>query len=109
MQSNEDFSEAFHAIQINSQKSMDFFVPKFYQIVASTFLASPPHKMEWIKGHAHKKSILAILIDKKKPAENHKMELSDNQYKDLSIHGLLMGGILIHCLQKWHRVDFGIA
>ena len=108
--SNEDFSETFRVIQINSRQSMDFLVPQFYHIVASAFLESPPHEMEWIQGHAHKKSIKSALIDEKKPPENLRTELSDDQYKDiLSIRGLLVGGILIHCLQKRHRVDFGIA
>ena len=108
--SYEDFSEAFRAIEINSRRSMDCLVPQFYRLIASAFLASPPHEMEWIQGYAQKESILAALVDEMKPIESLKKGLSDDQYSDiLSIRGLLVGGILNHCLQKRHRVDFGIA
>jgi hypothetical protein len=106
---NGDLGEAFRAIQINSRPSMDYLISQFYRIVADALLTSPPHELEWIQDHAQKESIHAALVDKLAPSEALK-GLSDDQYSDiLSLRGLLVGGILIHCLQKRHRVDFGVA
>jgi hypothetical protein len=106
---NDDSAEAFRAIQVNSRPSMDYLISHFYRVVASALLTSPPHEMEWIQGHTQKKNIHAALVDELAPSEALK-GLSDDQYSDvLSLRGLLVGGILIHCLRKRHRVDFGVA
>jgi len=109
LRSEESSKEAFRPIQITSQNSMAKMIPDFNRILAKAVLSSPPHEMEWVDGHPRKVMILASLLEAKAPSESIK-DLSDHQRNDvLALRGLLVGGLLIHCLRKRHRVDFGVA
>jgi hypothetical protein len=109
LQSLEVGKEAFRPIQLSSQDSMAKVLPDFYRVLAEAILSSPPRELEWLKGHPKRKFILAALVKNDEPNEWIR-DLGDEQRSDvLALRGLLAGGILVHCLQKRHRVDFGVA
>lgn len=109
LRSQETTKEAFRRTEITSRKSMAVFIPDFCRVLAEAVLASPPHELEWLQGHAKKDLILASLLRKTEPAQSIK-DLSDDKRNDiLALRGLLVGGLLVHCLQKRHRVDFGVS
>jgi hypothetical protein len=109
LQSPEVTKEAFRPIQLASQDSMAKVIPDFNRVLAEAILSSPPRELEWLKGHAKRKVILAALVDTDAPNE-WICDLGDDQRSDvLALRGFLAGGILVHCLQKRHRVDFGVA
>lgn len=106
-QAKEVNREVFRPVQVTSQ--ITSLIPDFHSVLAHAVVASPPHEMEWIKGHARHESILASLLDERAPADCIE-DLDEAQRNDvLALRGLLVGGILVHCLQKRHRVDFGVA
>jgi hypothetical protein len=108
-QTTDPFDEGFRPISITSRPSLARLIPEFYFVVAEALLDEPPHDLEWMKDHALKKDILASLVDEASPS-SRVMELCDEERNDiLALRGLLVGGILVHCLRKRHRVDFGVA
>ena len=108
LRSEETTKEAFRTFQISSQTSLAKMIPDFHRVLAHAVLFSPPHEMEWVKGHIRKEDILASLLERAQPGCME--EFSDDQRNDvLALRGLLVGGLLVHCLQKRHRVDFGVA
>lgn len=101
--------EAFRSLQIASQTSMAGLIPRFQCVLANAVLASPPHEMEWMKDHSRKESILAALMSEANPPECIEGLNEDQRSDVLALRGLLVGGILMHCLKKRHRVDYGVA
>lgn len=109
LQSPEVTKEVFRPIQIASQDSMVKVIPGFISVLAEAILSSPPRDLEWLKDHAKREFIFAALVQTDAPNE-WIYDLSDDQRSDvLALRGLLAGGILVHCLQKRHRVDFGVV
>jgi hypothetical protein len=109
VKSEAESKESFRSLQITSQSSMAGLIPHFQSVLANAVLAFPPHEIEWIKDHSRKESILSALVNEASPLECI-AELSEDQRSHvLSFRGLLVGGILIHCLKKRHRVDYGVA
>lgn len=101
--------ESFRSIQVTLQESMSAKIPDFTRVLAEAVLATPAHEMDWLKGHPLRESIMAALLEENEPAECIN-DLSDPQRNDvLALRGLLVGGLLIHCLRKRHRVDYGVA
>eukprot|EP00775_Hariotina_reticulata_P004976 gene4976-5218_t len=86
--------------------------------VAQKLLSSPGHHdLRWLQQHPEKGLILACITDKSQsaadlldPARGALGSLSDDK-KDhlLAVRGLLACGLLLHCLQRRHRVHYGVS
>jgi Protein of unknown function (DUF3638)/Protein of unknown function (DUF3645) len=83
---------------------------EFNAMLADAILAKPPVELDWLRDHHLRNDIKAVLIDPTASAGDLCSWLSRDQLADvLSFRGLLAAGILTHCLQKRHRVEYGIA
>ncbi len=102
-------SEKFPSIRVNAQTAPEPLIREFRSVLAEAMLADPPYEFQWLHRHALEAHLMAAMID---PCASLKfmegLPLS-NQNDILALRGLLAGDILWHCLQKRHRVDFGIA
>ena len=101
--------EAFRQTRVSSRSSVSTLVPEFHRLLAEAVLSDPPHELDWMKDNVLKTDIVQALINEDKlPASVR--ELDESELNDvLALRGFLAGGILVHCLQKRHRVDFGVA
>eukprot|EP00775_Hariotina_reticulata_P001980 gene1980-2302_t len=75
------------------------------------------HDLQWLQRHCEKELILACITDRSQsaadlldPARGALGSLSDDK-KDhlLALRGLLACGLLLHCLQRRHRVHYGVS
>jgi len=102
--------EAFSSIQVSSRSSMELKIPEFYQILAEALLSNPPHEFDWIRNHILSAEILQALVQEMTLPKKLLEFLQECEINDvLALRGFLVGGILIHCLKKCHRVDYGIS
>ena len=75
--------------------------------LARAVMANPPHELLWLVNHPLTDEIMQTICD-----EDYVLisNLPKNHLQDvLMLRGLLVGGILCHCLSKRHRVSFGVA
>ena len=77
--------------------------------LADTFIANPPHTMRWLCTHPKKVLIREIMATPSISPNMVDCDLERGwQESVLAVRGLLAGGLLKHCLQLRHRVDFGV-
>ena len=101
--------EAFCQTHVSSRASMSALIPDFHRILAEALFSDPPHELEWLKDHVLKADLLRAVISSEAPPQRLQ-DLDENERSDmLALRGLLVGNILVHCLTKRHRVDFGVA
>jgi hypothetical protein len=111
-----EISEAFPSIRFLSGKALESFWSSQIKKIAVIVIDLPLSNMQWIKNHSLFDRIINIITD----PENHQLSdfdgamkilcLNSNRMLDLiALRGILACGILKHCLQRRHRVDYGIA
>jgi hypothetical protein len=80
---------------------------QFRMTVTQILLSSPPRELDWMKGHPKQGAIHEAIANPSKDIEITGMP--EDQFNHiLALRGLIAYDILIHCLKKRHRVDFGI-
>jgi len=100
---NKTFAEALPWISVKD----DIDVSKFKLQIVTALLKNPPNELVWLKGHAkHEIIFKAITCPNFDPIN---LPLPEEHFHDvLSLRGLLSFDILLHCLKKRHRVDYGV-
>ena len=83
-------------------------IHKFRLDVARLLLEDPPREVDWLRGH-HLENVISRIMTEPEADPKSITSLSEEHYYDvLSLRGLLAHDILLHCLRKRHRVDYGV-
>ena len=99
-----DLCEVFPHIVVGDEVD----VIKFRRIITEQLLSSPPREMDWLNLNPSQNNILKEGIACPS-IELKTLGLSDEHLHDvLALRGLIAYDILLHCLKKRHRVDYGI-
>ncbi len=101
--STKPLPEAFPWITVRDE----FSVEHFRESITELLLSFPPRELDWLKGHPKQSAIREVISKPGKTLEG--FILPEDYMNDiLALRGLIAHDILIHCLSKRHRVDFGI-
>eukprot|EP00887_Chlorella_sp_A99_P004660 scaffold4.g4660.t1 len=82
--------------------------------LAEALFTRPPYAMRWMRGHPQQDRLMRLMTDPEADAvaelkQVPEAELSDDKRADvLALRGLLACGVLEHCLQLRHLVNYGI-
>ena len=100
---NDNLCEAFPHISVGDEIN----VIKFRFCITQLLLASPPRELNWLKLHPKQDEIFNAISCPSDGLET--LILSDEHLNDvLALRGLIAYDILLHCLKKRHRVNYGI-
>ncbi len=100
--------EAFPKTRIANNLLTDYERSSFRQVVAQALIKSPPYELDWLNGHVDSSLIMDFICLPEASATCFE-SMPENQMEQLlAIRGYLAGGILLHCLSKRNRVDYGI-
>ncbi len=111
---NQASKATFSRIQLIGGPHLDRIVPILIQRITACVVNSPPYRYQWLTRTGVKKSVLMkFMSDVHVTAEDAlhacSESLSSQEKADLlAFRGLLAHGILIHCLKKRFRVDYGL-
>lgn len=89
-------------------------VPALRRQLAEAVLAEPPHALRWMRGHSQQVELLSCISDPSVDAHALMSGMPAGQLNQaeradvLALRGLLACGVLDHCLQMRHLVDFGV-
>ena len=101
-------SEACPNVRLNVQFASDELISEFTSLMANSVVSNPPYELDWICNHPEIREIKRVMSDPN--TDMQILNLPTNHLDDvLSFRGLLAGGVLLHCLEKRHRVDYGIS
>jgi Protein of unknown function (DUF3638)/Protein of unknown function (DUF3645) len=103
------YCEAFPVLRLNMQLAQRQVLSDFYGILADSLILNPPVELDWLRDHPLQKDIRAVVVEPALPVDSLARLSKCHQDDILALRGLLAGGIFVHCLQKRHRVDYGIA
>ena len=102
---NESLPESYPLISIKN----DVDIMDFRCQVATSLHETPPLEVCWLQDHSRKNEIIQIITTPEEDPSILENELSPEHYNDiLMFRGLLANDILVHCLKKRHRVDYGL-
>ena len=104
-------SETFCKIRLLAGEALAAHEKPLQQAIAQSILDNPPHQMRWMKRESkeNREKMLAFFCDPNfKDDHRHSEAWRENTDDLLSLRGLLAFGILVHCLQMRHRVNYGI-
>jgi hypothetical protein len=105
----------FSRMQLIGGVNLDQVVPELTQRIATCVVEKPPYRYQWLaRTRASKDVLVRVMTDAHVSAETalrcgDGQVLTDHEKADvLAFRGLLAHGILVHCLKKRFRVDYGI-
>ena len=104
-------SEAFEMVRLIHGEILERYQDALIKSVAVALFENPPYEFEWVRGLQG--ADIAIFIDfVTQPSQSTTvlpMGLSKKKlHALLAIRGFLACGVFIHCMQKRHRVHFGV-
>jgi hypothetical protein len=116
---------SFSSVRLLGSEKLDTVLPELYHLLVEGIFKNPPTKLLWMKENPHVKGQPAVvqhLIDfaTKLDWSSNKLMTSVGKISPdlvlvekmndlLALRGFLVGGVLVHCLKKRHRVDYGIS
>ena len=117
--SGSKFAGGFTPLRLIPGTEFDAIKPAFLRAVASTLLndPTPPYGLRWVAVLAQKNEGLLLQVVEyvaAPPDDSDLGELLENEFDEgqmdaiIMLRGLLHHGLLLHCLQKRHRVDYGV-
>jgi hypothetical protein len=104
-------SETFCKIRLLAGDELDAEEQPLRRAIAQFVVDSPPHEMRWMKRESteDRQKILAYICNPTFDDDHmHSEAWKENIHDLLSLRGLLAFGILVHCLQMRHIVNYGI-
>ncbi|GLC49187.1 thioredoxin-disulfide reductase [Pleodorina starrii] len=109
---------AFCGLRLLPGEALEGRLRALHWRLAEELMYDPPYELRWLKQHPLKDRILKCVTDEAISAEEalgpgargpQPHQLTDDQWAAvLALRGLLGCNLLQHCLQKRHRVDFGV-
>ena len=103
--------ESRRNLRINSKTMTESLACSFHEILFQSIIDSPPYGLEWLKDHPESERMKDFAVNPRTSMSNMKgLGLTDNRIQSLlAFRGFLAGRILLSCLEKRHRVSYGIA
>jgi hypothetical protein len=83
-------------------------ISAFRICLVKLLLKSPPLEVRWLQGHKKSDIISHVLTSPEADPNILKNISEEHLYYILSLRGLLAYDILLHCLKKRHRVNYGV-
>jgi hypothetical protein len=79
--------------------------------LAKAVISKSPRDFHWLRTtEGIQRGFVSFMVEKDFDVFDAKTKLPEYKFNALlAFRGLLAGGVLFHCLQKKHRVDFGVA
>ena len=109
-QGSNDSAEAFKEFRIIDGNVFQSIKERFYEVLLDTLINNPPHTLRWAV--ALKENYTWVVNYIINPAADIGMpNLEGNKQMNdliLSLRGYLANGLLIHCLMKRNRVEYGV-
>ena len=95
-------------------QALDAATPDLHSAIMDVLIAAPPRQLGWLKlvPHLHSRIRSAALDSFQSVGfyvSTTELPVSSHYDDVMSLRGLLAHGVLKHCLQLRHRVDFGVA
>lgn len=102
-------AEAFDVIRLISDGNMDNDVQDLYFEIVDALLTDPPYEFAWLKHYQHDDQVQKFLTNSSRSLSDLPRDLSEDRGAALlAFRGLLACGVLRHCLEKRHHVDYGV-
>ena len=101
-------------MQLIGGAHLDEVVPELIRRVATCVVEKPPYRYQWLtRTRASKDTLVRLMTDAQVSAETALgacgQGLTGQERADVvAFRGLLAHGILVHCLKKRFRVDYGL-
>ena len=107
---DEKYNVKFPSLTIKAESNINSISKKqFRKQIASVMLTNLPDEYEWMSCNNLKINIKQCITQDKFGAVFDHLQSGSQKNDVLALRGLLAGDILLHCLMKRHRVDYGIA
>lgn len=105
-----DWSGKFPKIRLVPGRALDESTPDLLNAIARAVLDEPTHELRWLKSVSLKKkeAIIAFITIPNFLDETVLVQNEGHLDDLLALRGFLAFGLLVNCLSKRHRVDFGI-
>lgn len=106
--------EMFRRIRLLTCDEVEYVVTAFVAEIGRQLVENPPYELRWIlsRGQGLHAQILSFIIEPSTLEETRLLEVLGSGTKEMedliALRGLLACGLLVHCLFRRHRVDFGI-
>ena len=82
---------------------------RFIQILLEELIGKPPIELEWMKKLRLSKQAVVDYVTKPEVKFSAWSEIDSNCHDDiLALRGFLASGLLVHCLMRRNRVDYGV-
>ena len=111
-QGNSNLSAVFQEFRIIEGKEFEKIKRHFYQMLYADILKEPPFQLRWIRKSEYDLNMSDCVDFVTNPDANAEIvsKIKNTMVNDflLSLRGFLANDILIHCLIKRNRVDYGI-
>ena len=104
-----DIPAAFHQLRLIPGPEADRIMEELNVALMKTLIDSPPYHFEWLRQHKQSKQIIALTTNPKRGSFLIPTLKPVQQEALLAFRGLLAHGILRHCLEKRHRVNYGVS
>jgi hypothetical protein len=102
-------------VQLIDGAHLDQVIPLLIQRLAERLVEDPPHRYRWLRRTCvDKRTLVNVMTDSRHSANaifnsSAQGALTEHEQSDLlALRGLLARGILVHCLKKRFRVDYGL-
>lgn len=103
-------SEAFTGLRVNSKAITSHIRTQFCDIMARAVLEDPPYELDWIRDHPSQENLHKAISDPIVCVTDLDLAIAEDHRHDvLALRALLAGDLLLNCLEKRHRVEYGIA
>ncbi|EFJ48301.1 hypothetical protein VOLCADRAFT_104794 [Volvox carteri f. nagariensis] len=109
---------SFSGLRLLPGDALTASLPGWHRRLAEALMVEPPYELRWLQHHPLRVRILNSLTEEGQSCEAllgpdaegpSREQLTGSQVAVvLALRGLLAGGLMQHCLQKRHRVEYGV-
>jgi hypothetical protein len=103
--------ETFPKIRLVPGSILNELLPNLLLAIARSIMDDPIHELRWMADlNLHDKEDVIRFITSSKTCNGNFMTVWKKQHRNdvLALRGFLACGLLVHCLEKRHRIDYGI-
>ena len=105
--------EAFRELRLLPGEAFDAVHLDLLRCIATALIHEPPYEMQWLRRVEGRPALRDRVVEFVTIAEASALdgeELAVAEWENvLALRGLLAYGLLVHCLQRRHMVNYGIA
>jgi Protein of unknown function (DUF3638)/Protein of unknown function (DUF3645) len=100
-------SDSLPSFRLNGKLLSETKSRELRKILAKGILSDPPYELDWVRKHPALPWIQRYVVEPE-ACNTDDILPADRMHDVLILRGLLAGNVLTNCLQKRHRVEFGI-